>query len=60
MLSSDQKTNSLYGQPIPVWEYHNDNTYYKPVSDVSDRASDRSDEWEDVTDNEETENTFIV
>lgn len=56
MLSSDQKTNSIYGQPIPVWEYHNDNTYYKPASDVSDR----SDEWEDVTDNEETENTFIV
>ncbi|XP_066144502.1 uncharacterized protein Exn isoform X2 [Euwallacea fornicatus] len=58
VLSSDQKTNSLYGQPI--WQYNSENTYYKPPSDVSDRVSERSDEWEDVTDNEDIENTFIV
>ncbi|XP_048522410.1 uncharacterized protein LOC125504459 isoform X1 [Dendroctonus ponderosae] len=60
VVSSDHQTNSLYGQPLPRWEYNNENTYYKPPSDVSDRVSERSDEWEDVTDNEERESGFIV
>ncbi|CAG9759498.1 unnamed protein product [Ceutorhynchus assimilis] len=60
VLSSDQKSNSLYGHSLPRFDYNSDNMYYKPPSDISDRVSERSDEWEDVTDNEEGENRIIV
>ncbi|XP_076250219.1 ephexin isoform X2 [Rhynchophorus ferrugineus] len=61
VLSSDHKSNSLYGKAIPMWDCNSDGAYYKTASDISsDRVSNRSDEWEDMTDNDEEENKFII
>ncbi|XP_050310808.1 uncharacterized protein LOC126746543 [Anthonomus grandis grandis] len=64
IISSELKSNSLYGQAVPNWhDYDNaENVYYRPPSDLSDRtsATDRSDDWEDVMTDIEVTNTFIL
>ncbi|XP_022916174.2 rho guanine nucleotide exchange factor 5 [Onthophagus taurus] len=50
IVSSDQQSNSLYGRSIPSWT--EDVLNYKTTS-VS--SSDRSDEWEDLPDDDEKE-----
>ncbi|XP_030761939.1 uncharacterized protein LOC115886792 isoform X2 [Sitophilus oryzae] len=61
VLSSDHKSNSLYGKPLPMWDVNVEGVYYKTASDFSsDRVSDRSDEWEDMSDNDDEKNKFII
>uniref|UniRef100_A0A1Y1JXM7 DH domain-containing protein n=1 Tax=Photinus pyralis TaxID=7054 RepID=A0A1Y1JXM7_PHOPY len=51
MVSSDQQSNSLYSRSLSGWP--NDGSIYngKAASDLS--GSDKSDEWIDISDNEE-------
>jgi hypothetical protein len=56
LISSDQQSNSLYGRASLVgWGDDGGNPYSgKATSDLS--TSDRSDDWVDVTDNEDNDN----
>ncbi|XP_044260068.1 uncharacterized protein LOC123008342 [Tribolium madens] len=56
LISSDQQSNSLYGRASLVgWGEDGINPYSgKATSDLS--TSDRSDDWVDVTDNEDNDN----
>lgn len=61
-LSSEQKTNSIYGQRSVISYNGQEINFQVPSSEtstVSDR-SDRSDEWIDVSDEEKTEEQKIV
>ncbi|XP_072944408.1 uncharacterized protein [Epargyreus clarus] len=60
-LSSEQKTNSIYGQRSVVSYNGQEIAFQVPSSEtsVSDR-SDRSDDWVDVSDEEKTEEQKII
>ncbi|XP_041977510.1 uncharacterized protein LOC121731895 isoform X2 [Aricia agestis] len=60
-LSSEQKTNSLYGQRSVISYNGQEIAFQVPSSEtsVSDR-SDRSDDWVDVSDEEKTEEKKII
>lgn len=50
IVSSEQQSNSLYGRSITSWAEDVFNTY-RATSDLS--SSDKSDDWVDLSDNEE-------
>ncbi|XP_045785650.1 uncharacterized protein LOC123881112 isoform X3 [Maniola jurtina] len=60
-LSSEQKTNSIYGQRSVISYNGQEIAFQVPSSEtsVSDR-SDRSDDWVDVSDEEKTEEKKII
>lgn len=60
-MSSEQKTNSIYGQRSVISYNGQEMTFQVPSSEtsVSDR-SDRSDDWVDVSDEEKTDEQKII
>ncbi|XP_048479568.1 uncharacterized protein LOC105383149 isoform X3 [Plutella xylostella] len=59
-LSSEQKTNSIYGQRSVMSYSGQEAAFPAPGSDTSVSGSDRSDEWVDVSDEEKTDEQKIV
>jgi hypothetical protein len=60
LVSADQQSNSIYGRSFAGNWPNDDGLLYKATSDLS--ASDRSDEWIDISDGEDDKITdeFVV
>lgn len=59
-LSSEQKTNSIYGQRSVISYNGQEIAFQVPSSEVSASGSDRSDDWVDVSDEEKNEEQKII
>lgn len=59
-LSSEQKTNSIYGQRSVISYNGQEIAFQVPSSEVSATGSDRSDDWVDVSDEEKNEEQKII
>lgn len=59
-LSSEQKTNSIYGQRSVISYNGQEIAFQVPSSEVSASGSDRSDDWVDVSDEEKNEQQKII
>lgn len=59
-LSSEQKTNSIYGQRSVISYSGQEIAFQVPSSEVSVSGSDRSDDWVDVSDEEKNDEQKII
>lgn len=59
-LSSEQKTNSIYGQRSVISYNGQEIAFQVPSSEVSVSGSDRSDDWVDVSDEEKNDEQKII
>lgn len=59
-MSSEQKTNSIYGQRSVISYNGQEIAFQVPSSEVSVSGSDRSDDWVDVSDEEKNDEQKII
>ncbi|KAJ2952522.1 hypothetical protein O0L34_g6837 [Tuta absoluta] len=59
-ISSEQKTNSIYGQRSVISFNGQEIAFQVPSSEVSVSGSDRSDDWVDISDEEKSDEQKII